>query len=82
MSASLFVLNHLPDDWGIGMIRRFKEIKKPIMAFCHLEPENSTDINMCWSQWANDVVSEVAQMKIKFPTHQSLRREDMRGEQF
>lgn len=52
------------------------------MAFCTLEPENSTDTNVCWIQWSNDIVSEVAQMKVKHLTQQSLRRDDVKGEQF
>lgn len=66
-------------------MRRFKKekkSKKPIITSSPSEPENSTDANMCRTQGAKDLSSEVIQIKIKFPTHQSLRKEDAKEEQF
>lgn len=78
-----FIISY--NNYGMCMMRRFKKEKKgkkPMIASCPSEPENRTDTSMCRTQWAKDLFSEVIQIKIKFPTHQSLRKEDAKGERF
>ena len=73
-----FTISYNDHRWirGEAGTNKRKKKKKPMTASCPLEPKNSTEINMCRIQWAKDVFSKVTQGKAKFPTHQSLRKEE------
>lgn len=48
------------NDHRMGMMRRSKnKIEKSMTVTCPLEPENSTDTNMCLIQWAKDITPKL-----------------------